>query len=125
MIQLTWEDPATGERREPRLNVPIAFGRECDQMPSEIGGERVSRIILSSDKVSRYHALIKREHNQLVVIDQNSTNCTLVNSDRCEPQKPFPLSDGDTLQIGSYRITLTIRATPLSSNFPPPVFQEI
>jgi hypothetical protein len=26
-IQLTWEDPATGERREPTLSAPIAFGR--------------------------------------------------------------------------------------------------
>lgn len=33
-IQLIWEDPTTGERREPKLDVPIAFGRELSYLPN-------------------------------------------------------------------------------------------
>jgi pSer/pThr/pTyr-binding forkhead associated (FHA) protein len=150
-IQLTWEDPATGERREPRLTVPIAFGREFARMPTEIRGQRVARMLLNSNAVSRYHALIDWEQDQLIVIDQNSANGTFVNGER---QKRSVLGNGDTLQIGPYIITLSFAAhapspspnstiqfnphtnrpdptlpppqpvTPLGSNFPPPVFQE-
>ena len=71
-IQLSWEDPATGERREPKLNVPIAFGREFAKLPVEIRGQRVSRILLNSNEVSRYHALIDWEQdweqNNFVII---------------------------------------------------------
>lgn len=152
-IQLRWDDPTTGERREPRLNVPIAFGRDFAALPAELRGQRVARMQLTSDQVSRYHALIDWEQNELVITDQNSTNGTFVNGQR---QGRTILANGDTLQIGSYIITITFTtantpappnsvnstiqfnpntnlpdpslplrpATPLGSNFPPPVFQE-
>lgn len=151
-IQLSWDDPATGERREPKLSVPIAFGREFARLPAEYGGQRVSRILLNSSEVSRYHALINLEQNQLVVIDQGSVNGVSVNGQR---QTRSVLANGDTLQIGPYMITVTfgISATtqitsppsmirfnpntdipdpnippappvaPTTSNFPPPIFQ--
>ncbi|MBD2770600.1 FHA domain-containing protein [Iningainema tapete] len=151
-IQLSWDDLATGERREPRLSPPIAFGREFARMPPEHEGQRVARMILSSDQVSRYHALMYWEQNQLVVVDQNSANGILVNGKK---ETRFVLASGDTLQIGPYIIILTFAAntpaptpsitiipfnpntnlpdptlpptppvTPLGANFPPPVFQE-
>ncbi|MBK1987466.1 FHA domain-containing protein [Sphaerospermopsis aphanizomenoides BCCUSP55] len=156
-IQLSWEDPATGERREPKLNLPIAFGREFAKLPTEIRGQRVSRMLLNSNEVSRYHALIDWEQdwdqNHFVVIDQNSVNGVYVNGQR---QTRCQLANGDTLQIGPYIITVqfginsviptpnnpsTIQfnpqtnlpdpslspvrpVTPLSSNFPPPAFQD-
>jgi hypothetical protein len=60
-ISLTWEDPATGERRTPVLNTPIAIGREFSQLPIEINGTRVSRIQLDDGQISRFHALIQEE----------------------------------------------------------------
>ena len=63
-IQLSWDDPATGERREPRLSVPIAFGREFARMPVEIRGQPVARMLLNSNEVSRYHTLIDWEQNR-------------------------------------------------------------
>ncbi|MBD2447837.1 FHA domain-containing protein [Nostoc sp. FACHB-152] len=151
-VRLSWEDPATGERREPQLGVPIAFGREFARLPAELGGQRVSRMLLNSNEVSRYHALIDWEQNQLVVIDQGSVNGVFVNGQK---QQRSILNDGDTLQIGPYMITVTFGVnataqptsppsmiwfnpntntpdpslpptppvTPLGSNFPPPVFQ--
>ncbi|MHC5776293.1 FHA domain-containing protein [Nostoc sp.] len=151
-IQLSWEEPATGERREPRLNMPIAFGREFARLPAELRGVRVSRMLLNSNEVSRYHALIDWEQDHLVVIDQNSVNGVYVNG---QPQTRSILANGDTLQIGPYAIAVTFAATtstpntslpstihfnantnlpdptlpviqpltPLTSNFPPLAFQ--
>jgi pSer/pThr/pTyr-binding forkhead associated (FHA) protein len=150
-IQLSWEDPATGERREPKLNVPIAFGREFARLPAEIGGQRVSRMLLNSNEVSRYHALIDWEQNQLVAIDQGSVNGIFVNG---QQQTRSVLTNGDVLQIGPYIMTVTFatnvsaqitsppstiqfnpntnlpdpslspaQSTPSRSNFPPSAFQ--
>lgn len=106
-IQLSWEDPTTGERREPKLNLPIAFGREFAKLPTEIRGQRVSRMLLNSNEVSRYHALIDWEQdweqNNFVVIDQNSANGVFVNGQK---QTRCQLANGDTLQIGPYIITV-------------------
>jgi pSer/pThr/pTyr-binding forkhead associated (FHA) protein len=157
-IQLSWEDPATGERREPKLNAPIAFGREFARLPAEIAGQRVSRMVLNSNEVSRYHALITWEQdwedNHLMVIDQNSVNGVYVNGQR---QTRCQLANGDTVQIGPYIITVQFgvnatnqlphhpshiefhphtnipdpnlllkpAVTPLGSNFPPPIFNNV
>ncbi|MEH1871241.1 FHA domain-containing protein [Nostoc sp.] len=151
-IQLSWEEPATGERRQPRLSMPIAFGREFARLPAELRGVRVSRMLLNSNEVSRYHALIDWEQDHLVVIDQGSVNAIYVNG---QPQTRSILANGDTLQIGPYLITVTFAVnvpapdtslpstihfnantnlpdptlpvaqpiTPLASNFPPLAFQ--
>ncbi|MEA5619886.1 FHA domain-containing protein [Cronbergia sp. UHCC 0137] len=146
-IQLSWEDPATGERREPRLIVPIAFGREFSRLPVEIAGKRVSRILLNSNQVSRYHALIDWEDGHFVVFDQNSVNGIYINGQR---QTRCQLANGDTLQIGPYIIIVTFGASaivkptnsiiqfnpntnlpdpnlspisPVNPSFPPPSFQ--
>ncbi|AFY50423.1 FHA domain-containing protein [Nostoc sp. PCC 7524] len=120
-IQLTWEDPTTGERREPKLDVPIAFGREFARLPAEVDGQRVARMLLNSNEVSRYHALITWENNQLVVIDQGSVNGVIVNGQR---QPRSVINNGDTLQIGPYIIMVTLanHATPPISN-PPSLIQ--
>lgn len=107
-IRLSWEDPTTGERREPILGVPIALGRDFAQMPATLDEKRVSRILFTSEQVSRYHALIDQESGGLVVIDQNSSNGTLVNGLR---QHRSLLAQGDTLQIGPYQVTISFAAT--------------
>jgi pSer/pThr/pTyr-binding forkhead associated (FHA) protein len=119
-IQLSWEDLATGERREPLLSTPIAFGRELARLPTEIGGNRVSRMLLDSSEISRYHALIDYEQNQLVVIDQGSVNGVFVNGQR---QTRSVLANGDTLQIGPYMMTVSfgvsVTALPTQAITPP------
>lgn len=155
-IQLTWEDPATGERREPRLRPPITFGREFARMPVEHNGQRVARMILNSEEVSRYHTLLEWEQDKLIATDQVSVNGIYINGQR---QNRSAIANGDTLQIGPYAITITFvgnspavnpnqinqnsriefnpntnlpdpnwrspqQATPLGSNFPPPIFRE-
>ncbi len=116
-IQLSWEEPATGERREPLLNVPIAFGREFARLPAELKGMRVSRMLLNSNEVSRYHALIDWEQDHLVVIDQGSVNGVYVNG---QPQTRSVLVNGDTLQIGPYLIAVTFGANASAPDTSPP-----
>ncbi|MBW4512120.1 MAG: PrsW family intramembrane metalloprotease [Scytonematopsis contorta HA4267-MV1] len=110
-INLSWEDPTTGERKEPQLTLPIAFGREFVKMPVEIEGHRVSRMLLKDKEVSRFHALINLEGNKLVVIDQGSPNGVFVNNERHQHRI---LSSGDILKIGPYTITVNFAPIPVS-----------
>ncbi|GAA6619968.1 PrsW family glutamic-type intramembrane protease [Scytonema sp. NUACC26] len=103
-IQLSWKDPATGGHREPHLSLPVALGREFSKMPVELEGKRVARMVLKSNQISQYHALIDLKQDRLVVIDQNSANGILVNGER---KTSYILTSGDILQIGSCTITVT------------------
>jgi len=119
-IQLSWDDPATGDRREPRLTLPIALGRDFNGMPTEIQAHPVSRMVLNSLEVSRFHALIDQDSGGLVVIDQNSRNGTFLNGTRVVVNNRASLANGDTLQIGPYQITVNFgartQASPPSGN---------
>jgi pSer/pThr/pTyr-binding forkhead associated (FHA) protein len=112
-ISLTWEEPATGERRTPALNTPIAIGREFSQLPIEIEGKRVSRIQLDDGQISRFHALIQEDNGQLIISDQNSSNGIQVND---EPRLRHPLLPGDRIQLGSYTLILMQVGPPSSSS---------
>lgn len=117
-IRLSWDEPATGERRDPILSLPVAIGREFAQLPAEIAGRRVSRLVFNSLQVSRYHVSIDLEQGQLVVSDQNSSNGTFVNG---QPQRQCVIQSGDSVQIGPYYInvsllTATNQATRLPSS---------
>jgi pSer/pThr/pTyr-binding forkhead associated (FHA) protein len=112
-ISLTWENPATGERRSPVLNTPIAIGREFVQLPSEIGGKRVSRIQLDDGQVSRFHVLLDEENGLLVAIDHNSSNGIEINGNR---QLRGYLNPGDRLKISGYVLTVREIGAPTSSS---------
>ncbi|AKG19934.1 FHA domain-containing protein [Calothrix sp. 336/3] len=114
-IFLSWHDPTTGEKRQPTLKIPVAFGREFAAMPGMIADRVVTRIVLADDQVSRYHALIEWEQNQHVVIDNNSTNGIFINGQR---QTRCILENGDRLQIGPYNMTVTL-GTSNSATVPP------
>ncbi|MBD3882902.1 FHA domain-containing protein [Phormidium tenue FACHB-886] len=108
-IQLSWEDPATGERRSPLYTLPVAIGREFAKLPTMLGDRRVSRVALDSGQVSRYHVLLDQDGAGVVLIDQGSSNGTMVNGMR--HSRSF-LANGDTLQIGPFQITVTLGCSP-------------
>jgi pSer/pThr/pTyr-binding forkhead associated (FHA) protein len=100
-----WEDPATGEQKEPLLTVPIALGREFERLPDRLDSQRVCRIVLNSLEVSRYHASIELEQDRLVIIDRGSSNGITVNGQK---QTHSEIAPGDTIQIGNYQIAIAL-----------------
>lgn len=105
-VQLSWEDPVTGELYRPLVAAPVAIGRETEQMPSTYGDQPVSQIQLDHRQVSRFHAFITVVNNQLFVTDK-SANGTFLNG-RALAQKNQSFSNGDTLRIGPYKITASL-----------------
>lgn len=105
-VQLTWEDPETGELKQPILVAPIALGRETDQMPEQLGDQSVERLELSNKEISRFHALITVANQQLFITDK-SANGTFINGRRIT-QDSQPLSSKDTLRLGPYKMTVTL-----------------
>jgi pSer/pThr/pTyr-binding forkhead associated (FHA) protein/ribosomal protein L40E len=59
-------------------------------------------IFLDDVTVSRRHAVVTRNGNELEIKDLGSLNGTFLNRRRIETG---PLGDGDELQIGKYRLT--------------------
>lgn len=105
-VQLTWEDPETGQLNQPLLAAPIAMGRALDQMPEQLGDRPVTRLEFDHQQISRFHALITVVDSQLYVTDQ-SANGTFLNG-RPIRQGSQPLSSKDTLRIGPYKITANL-----------------
>jgi hypothetical protein len=105
-VQLTWEDPVTGELQQPVLVPPIALGRETHQMPERLGEKAVSRLELPHKQVSRFHALITLADRQLYITDR-SANGTYLNG-RLIEKGSQPLSSKDTLRVGPYKIIATL-----------------
>lgn len=107
-IRLIWEDPVTGESKEPLLTVPIALGREFERLPDTLDGQRVCRIVLNSLEVSRYHASIELEQDKLIIIDRGSSNGIVVNGQK---QAKSEIAPGDTIRIGNYQISIALPST--------------
>ncbi len=55
--------------------------------------------------VSRRHARIFAQGNQIFIEDLNSTNYTYVNQQKLTPGQPHPLKDGDEVRLGKVRLT--------------------
>ncbi|MGQ9710859.1 MAG: double zinc ribbon domain-containing protein [Anaerolineae bacterium] len=55
--------------------------------------------------VSRRHARIFAQGNQMFVEDLNSTNYTYVNQQKLTPGQPHPLKNGDEVRLGKVRLT--------------------
>jgi adenylate cyclase len=58
-------------------------------------------LILNDEKISRWHALLRRVGNAYLLIDLNSANGTFVNGKQI---KEHLLEDKDTISIGSYNL---------------------
>ena len=67
-----------------------------------IGGAWPFRTIHKPSLVNRRHAVIARDGNGLTIEDLGSLNGTFLNRKRIESS---PLSDGDELQVGKYRLS--------------------
>ncbi len=96
----------------PALVVRAGGGRAGEHfMPqgerTTIGRSPDCDIFLDDVTVSRKHAVLLHDGGRFTIEDQGSLNGTYVNRRRIESA---PLSDGDELQIGKYRLTFLVGA---------------
>lgn len=70
-----------------------------------IGRAGSSDILLDQDTLtSRHHALLKYEDQRHVIYDRRSANGVILNGQELTPEVGYPLTDGDHIQIGEYRL---------------------
>jgi hypothetical protein len=91
----------------PALVVRAGGGRAGESFKPAGDRTRIGRspdcdIFLDDVTVSRIHAVLVQENGKFHVEDQGSLNGTFVNRKRIENA---PLTEGDELQIGKYRMT--------------------
>jgi hypothetical protein len=63
----------------------------------------------SEKGVSRRHARITRREDQVFIEDLNSLNGTFLNATRLVPELPYPLKDGDQVQLGKLSLTIHLK----------------
>lgn len=54
--------------------------------------------------VSRLHAEIRQKNQQIIIIDKNSANGTLLNDQKLKPEVPYVIRHGDKLGLGNMLI---------------------
>ena len=59
--------------------------------------------------ISRRHARISRRGNQVFIEDLNSLNGTFLNASRLVPELPYPVKDGDQVQLGKLMLTIRLK----------------
>ena len=59
--------------------------------------------------VSRRHARIVRRGQQVFLEDLGSLNGTFLNATRLAPELPYPVKDGDQVQLGKLILTIHLK----------------
>ncbi|HKQ78833.1 MAG TPA: FHA domain-containing protein [Blastocatellia bacterium] len=91
---------------DPRLSLIAADGSVAYTLRrrlTRIGRSQENDIVLDSDRVSRYHAEIVREGDDVMVVDKGSRNGIWVNRRRVKD--PTAIKSGDTIRIGGREFT--------------------
>ncbi len=85
------------------------LGRQ-DGIPSDRNVIDVSGIPFV-ERVSRLHAYVTWDNNlnSFTIVDDNSTNGTILNGQSLIPQQPYPLKAGDRLEFGrEHKVIFTV-----------------
>jgi len=98
----------SGSRIELPLSKEIVLGR------LDAGRAVFPDIDLTSEQgiemgVSRRHARVVRRGSQVFVEDLNSLNGTFLNATRLAPELPYPVKDGDQVQLGKLILTIHLK----------------
>jgi pSer/pThr/pTyr-binding forkhead associated (FHA) protein len=59
--------------------------------------------------VSRRHAIISRRKDQVFLEDLGSLNGTFLNAHQLVPEMPYPIKDGDQVQLGKLVLTIHLK----------------
>src|SRR5262245_39803699 len=90
----------TGQEFEfPLLSQEVRIGRANEN----------NELVLNDEKISRWHAVLRKNKNSYTLTDLHSVNHTLVNDQQITEQK---LRNSDIIGVGSYRLTFINEVTP-------------
>jgi hypothetical protein len=85
-----------------------------NQPVTSIGRRADNAIVLDDSEVSRRHAEVELTGGSAQIIDLGSSNGTLVNGVKIEPDSPQEIKEGDTISIGDY--TIVVHPSPVLSD---------
>ena len=103
VVEVALADEEVVEDAPVALARLVGDGSEYPIMPGEntIGRRGDSNIVLSGDPyVSGSHAQITAEDGEFTLVDVGSTNGTMLNGAKVEPNQPVALSVGDEIVFG-------------------------
>ena len=103
------------ERRTPFLTDPTQRKHALAGEVTTLGRALTNDIVITSKRVSREHARIRRDGWRKILEDSGSTNGTFLNGERL--LSPTPLQDGDRIKVGDVVLVyhdpdVTYRDTP-------------
>jgi DNA-binding winged helix-turn-helix (wHTH) protein len=87
-------DGFTMLNNRPRQALPL------ENYPFTIGRARECHLIIDHSSVSRLHAQLEFDHEQVVITDMGSRNGTYVNGRRLQANEPCRLRAGDRINLG-------------------------
>ncbi len=92
---------------EAHLDGQIVSSTSFEGARLVIGRGAGAALRLPERDVSRQHAALLRRDNLVLIMDLGSRYGTFVNGERIPFDNPRPLSPGDTVQLGEYRLEIT------------------
>ncbi len=85
--------------------------RTFESSPVRVGRNKLNELVFEQPFVSQWHALLRFQGSEIVVMDLGSTNGTVVNGQRLQPQTPVQLtSPTDLVEIGTIRLRFELEA---------------
>lgn len=94
----------TGEMLVMPSQQPILLGRLCDTCDSSLNMADFSACSGYELGISRRHAIIQRQNNDYLLVDQQSCNGTLLNGERISPYEMHRLKNGDNITLGQLHL---------------------
>ncbi len=95
------------EQPESATTLSYVPGEDTGEIPPFAACADDACLVIRSVTVSRHHAVVVREGESWVIVDEGSLNGTFINRRRGDRTV---LSDGDEIQIGKYRLTFLAAA---------------
>lgn len=105
----------------PTVQMPClvdASGREHVLRPGETVLGRQGDIVLEDARVSRRHAAVVLNGQELTVRDLGSTNGTKLEGEPLAPEQPRPFTAGQKLSLGGLELTLTLPGESAKTSMP-------
>ncbi|MGD1911569.1 MAG: FHA domain-containing protein [Rivularia sp. (in: cyanobacteria)] len=106
-IQLTWKDAVSQETIQQDFTLPLGIGRESTTIPDSYEEQSLSKAVFNHSLISGFHAVIHLVNGEITFTDRSS-NGTSINGVPFLNNFSQPLHNGDVLQIGVYKITVTL-----------------